>query len=478
MYVEKFEADTLDEALKAIKTKLGPDAIILKTKTNKGLSGTFAKSKYEITAAISERTYEKKAKVDHVFNEEQRDKFYQAPSSQISQMIDNYNASSESKSSSQNSTANKIGGYGKMGLNKVVQKAEQVKSGLDDFLGARPQGPQTQRSSQQSAGSGSIERPAPQVQSTPATVAKSFETQTAQIASQGNQGYEKEIMAQQKKIDSLEAKLFELTKNVQLQDKSEPIGIANFRSSLKSLEINEAIIRDIVRDAHHNLSDGQLDEENPVFDFGLQALADLIEIDLPLFSKTEDEPIITVLISNGTSGQTSMTYKLASLVEKAAVVQFGEANKDYKMAKNVFDLKYQRTNNLSELVSIVRNFHKEGRKVFVDYKSLGTDEDDTKRFIQGLRRGFKDVEVLTCLSAINSELYNKKQINFHRDFCDGLVVTNLDLCLNFGSLINIQYFNKNLPFKFFGNGRVIPDDVESASKERILDGLFKFGEMN
>ena len=62
MYVRKFEADSLDEALKNIKLELGPDAIILKTITNKGLKGAFKKKKIEITAAISEKNYSKKEK--------------------------------------------------------------------------------------------------------------------------------------------------------------------------------------------------------------------------------------------------------------------------------------------------------------------------------------------------------------------------------------------------------------------------------
>ena len=36
MYVRKFEADTIEEALKDIKRELGPEAVILKTITNKG----------------------------------------------------------------------------------------------------------------------------------------------------------------------------------------------------------------------------------------------------------------------------------------------------------------------------------------------------------------------------------------------------------------------------------------------------------
>ena len=48
MFVRKFEADTLEEALKSIKKELGPDAIILKTITNKGIKGAFKSKKIDM----------------------------------------------------------------------------------------------------------------------------------------------------------------------------------------------------------------------------------------------------------------------------------------------------------------------------------------------------------------------------------------------------------------------------------------------
>jgi flagellar biosynthesis GTPase FlhF len=35
MYVKNFAADTMDEALKMVKNELGPEAVILKTITNR-----------------------------------------------------------------------------------------------------------------------------------------------------------------------------------------------------------------------------------------------------------------------------------------------------------------------------------------------------------------------------------------------------------------------------------------------------------
>ena len=45
--------------------------------------------------------------------------------------------------------------------------------------------------------------------------------------------------------------------------------------------------------------------------------------------------------------------------------------------------------------------------------------------------------------------------------------------LTFGSLFNLTNEFKKLPFKYFGTGEVTPDDLEVATAERIMAGIFK-----
>ena len=116
MHVRNFYADTLDEALKEIKRELGPDAIILKTKTNKGLIGQIKKKKIEITAAISEKNYGKKRIVDTILDKDQKENLYKGPSENI---------------------ANTLDGYGNMAINrpvKVTNKKSSSEIDLDQFL--------------------------------------------------------------------------------------------------------------------------------------------------------------------------------------------------------------------------------------------------------------------------------------------------------------------------------------------------------
>ena len=70
MHVRKFYGETIEETLKKIKSELGPDTIILKTVSNKGVKGALKKHKIEITAAISEKDYVKKASLENALDQD------------------------------------------------------------------------------------------------------------------------------------------------------------------------------------------------------------------------------------------------------------------------------------------------------------------------------------------------------------------------------------------------------------------------
>lgn len=70
MQVKKFEAQTLQEALDAVKLELGPEAIILQTKRNRKRFGLLSKPSIEVTAAVSERSIVKKKAVENRLQDE------------------------------------------------------------------------------------------------------------------------------------------------------------------------------------------------------------------------------------------------------------------------------------------------------------------------------------------------------------------------------------------------------------------------
>ncbi len=476
MYVRKFEADTLEEALKNIKMELGPDAIILKTVTNKGIKGAFKKKKYEITAAISEKNIGKKMQVDRVLNDEQKEQFYSAPASHISNVL-------HKNDKKPNAAPTITGGYGALGLNKTVKMVtpqENEKpamrkparnSGLDDFLNV----PASQDDDEDS-----YETRPPIREEMPRNV-RQFNPQPANnarvIPSSAPAPQADEEM--QKRIDDLELKLFELGKSIERFDQREAQGIYSLRVSLRSLNINEKYVQKILRKALFDLK--REEQENPelALDYALKDMINAIKVEPALFAMPEasGRPVITVLLSEVASGQSSMMLKLGAQKRDSVLIK-NEVNSSENQAETftekIFGMNVQRVKGIAAIVAETRKAIEQNKSVFIDFRSNPNEFNETKKFIDGLRRSFDYVEVLISLSAIHSELYNRLVQGRYRMLAQGIVLSHLDLCLDFGSLFNLVEDNQGLPYKYFGTGSVVPDDLETASAERVLAGIFQF----
>lgn len=87
MQVKKFEARTMKEALEMVKTQLGPDAIILSARDNNKSFGLVGEGSVEITAAVSEETLQKKKFAESRFREQDREKFLRIPARQQKELI-------------------------------------------------------------------------------------------------------------------------------------------------------------------------------------------------------------------------------------------------------------------------------------------------------------------------------------------------------------------------------------------------------
>lgn len=501
MFVKKFEADTIDEALKAVKAELGPDAIILKTITNKGLKGAFKKKRIEITAAISEKNFDKKAKVDKVLNDEQKRDFYARGAGSMKTAIDEY-AQSPSNSAG-------AAGYGQLGLNKMVNQlargtagiagaakttSQALKQGLDDFLGddddfdteddaidIEPVRPAPRQVRAVEAAPKAEPRRASQVprEVTPEPVAPAAPAPSlSPVARELIQELRQELKTQQHRIQLLEQKLHEMGPAHAAQVHADARGIHQLRTTLKSLEVDESIVMDLIRKAAYELSKEDLESTDVVFEFALREMTQSVNVALPLFSRVEgDEPVVTVLLSEAAAGQSSMSMKIAVLKKDVEIIQYsteGGPQGSSDFAAQVFGLKIHKAQNPAEIVQLARKATESGKSVLVDLRLANKQHDETKKFIESLRRGFHHVEVLITISAIHGELYNRKILSRYKELADGLIISHVDLCLSFGALFNVHRAHSKVPLKFFGTGPVVPDDIESATAERIMAGLFQF----
>ena len=412
MHVRKFTAETLDEALKQIKKELGPDAIILKTNTHKGSFPPFNKKKIEITAAISEKNLGKKMKVDIILDDSQKETLYKNSSKTISNIIDDYGQEKV------------VSPYEKMGLNRQVNKTPSKKS-LDEFINEN-------------------------------VTIKNDTTAENYIDNE--------------RLKELENKIKFLTERIDDKNSS---SIIKLRDYLRGLEIEESYVQEIIKKALIEFSSEEIKDFEILNEFAVQEMLKEIKTEIAAFSKTNNEEIITLLISEVASGQTMMVEKLAALKSGSMVIKNGKNNQGKTLASDFFDFKVENVDGISNLITQCRKGLAENKSVFIDYKVNLEDLNDTKRVVDALRRVFPSLEVLINLSSIHSESYNKKILQKYQKFADGMTIAHLDLCVNFGAIFNLTLNFPNLPIKFFGTGDIIPEDIESASPERLLAGIFR-----
>lgn len=456
MFVRKFEADTIEEALKEIKSQLGPDAIILKTVTNAGIKGAFKKKKIEITAAISEDNYTKKARVDHVLNPEQKEKFYQNNASYIANMI-NEHSDHQTPASNKNS-------YGKLALNKTVHSSKaESKTGLDDFLNQNPFSTQSNENTNKKQSNYATKK-------TEQEISKPIEMKRSSSATSNNHEMPTEFY--ERRIEQLELKIHDLAKSFEKFDRKDPVGLFQLRATLRSLDISEVYITKLVKKAIFELKEEELQDVDLVYEVALREMLGAVATEAPLFQTYQNQPTVTLLISDASSGQTSLGYKMACLKENTTFIKIGPS-KEKNFTERMMKLDCKTVEHTSEIVSLTRKALEQNKSVIIDYRDYSKDQNEVKKFIEGMRRAFSPMEVLICLSANHNELYNNKVINSYRNLANGVVVTNLDLCVNFGALFNTLESNQMLPVKFFGTGPVVPDDIEAATSERILGALFE-----
>ncbi|CAN5470401.1 hypothetical protein BH10BDE1_BH10BDE1_25770 [soil metagenome] len=88
MRVKKFEAKSMKDALRMVKAELGPDAVILGARENKRSFGLAGESSYEITAAVSESTLQKKRFVEARLRDDDKEKFRTSGASAQKRMIE------------------------------------------------------------------------------------------------------------------------------------------------------------------------------------------------------------------------------------------------------------------------------------------------------------------------------------------------------------------------------------------------------
>lgn len=457
MQVRKYEASTIKEAVDMIKRDLGPDAIILSTKESMNAHNTA--KKVLITAAVAEETYRKKQVVEQTLSQKERDKFSNRTAREQKQMIDHVytNISAKVEEKRRAITSRNYATIPDEMISEETARA-RVKSNVakaaamanafieDKVPSKKAAAPAPIVNGKDSVKIDELRSEIKRLQSMVQTINMGMQNTPVNAPSYPGSrfGISQDLSPYFEKLVGegfLEKTVVELLKQAEVQ----------LRENVRKKGLVEAWIAKWIY-ANTDIVKEKLKEKFHVFvgPRGVGKTSSLVKMASHLVIK-ERKRIAIISTDNNKVGA-------------------AEQLRIYSQILNVPFISCGKGQNLNQYLAHFNN---------VDYVLIDTEGQTLSQLseIDHLKsiipQGMAGVRVHLVLSAAmkDDELYSIgrrfRALHYH-----DILLTNLDQLRRHGVVVNLQSQLKT-PYYAFAIGPIIPEDFEWASKERILDLIFK-----
>lgn len=497
MQVKKFEAPTIQEALEHIKRELGPEAIILQTKKNKRGFGLMSQSSVEVTAAVSERSIQKKSVAEKRLPEQVKTKVQKMSASRQAELYQDIS----------NSVANRQAPRGTdqdthLGRALSAQGTDRVQLGQTG-AGARAAGAarpaqavqQAQVQPKKPAAPVAAEAPIftkPITQRRYIDIEDDATTRAGQIADK-RQGAPVGNLSVEQELDHLKRMLEELHRANEKQGGS---GI----NALVGPAINMGTeLTPALQDAFDQLVVSGIDKRYAIslvkkskFELGETAAGDpdrvLDQLAAEIMESTEClSPLDGIVAGKGTPtvislvgptgvGKTTTVAKIASQAIRGRNLSVGLINLDtYKVAAfdqlatyaKILNVPFRSASGAEDLKAAIADFSGLDL-ILIDTAGRSQRDPEALKEMEQLLNSVPGVQSHLVLSSTtrDTELYDMAS-RFSLFHPQGLIVSKLDESTIHGAIYNLSQRVK-LPLLYFTTGQRVPEDIEEASRERLV----------
>jgi flagellar biosynthesis protein FlhF len=189
---------------------------------------------------------------------------------------------------------------------------------------------------------------------------------------------------------------------------------------------------------------------------------------------------IQVFVGAPGVGKTTAVAKLAARYhhrEKKKVLLISldtqrlAAAEQMRVFAKILDVPFMVIDSTSALEQVILD-HRDIDLAFVDTPGCTFKDQVQMQQILGLQKLALPLDVTVVLSATEKESQSEKAIrSFAALGIHNLLFTKLDESWSFGEIFNLSY-RWSLPLGFFSIGHQIPEHIEKASRERIIERLF------
>lgn len=430
MQIKKFEAQTMQEALDAIKRELGPEAVILQTKKNKKGFGLMSKGSIEITAAVSDRAIQKKK-----VTETQLPQAFRA-------QVQNYSATKQAQLYDRQYKRHE----------NMDKNLERIAGDLKEevsFNRAVPKGPNVAEEARAKS-----------------SQAKNLEEEVRQL---------KRMIQELKMNDERGSQ----SPPIQLGENLDTPALRDAYELLVVQGVERRNAYEMVKKVSFELGPHASSDPDAVLDQIAQEILSAIQVKdffTDVLTNRGQGPEVVVLVGPSGVGKSTTLAKLASR---------GIAQHSLKVG--LINLDTQKGGALEQMATFARMLN-------VPFRSVETFEDlelalqDFKNLdlilVDTSGRSHRDMESIASLDRTLRQIPKKRtqlvisattrdqdlyQIvsRFGLLKPEGMIVSKIDESSSFGSLFNLAMRSK-LPYTFFTTGTRVPEDMELASRERVV----------
>lgn len=453
--VKKFEAPTLAEALKVVKRELGPEAIILSTKNNKGGWGLMNKASVEVTATVSREALSRKGKAEAGLTQEQRESLSQKPAQKI------------------------LHSYDVLSGARIQRRMKEAES-----LTQRPSNMSPTAKAQTSSIAAAMQTSQALIQSrAPATQRRYIDIEDDESPAE-----QATHRAQDRTQFSREAPVPQQQPQYVPQQQQRYALNQATRSSVQIFpklvsELLEAGIQeDLVREIGDELKVVMLREHITREDLLRLQLARVLMSRLRVARSLGERlrvpstpRIITFLGPTGVGKTTTIAKIAAELVINQKRPVTLATTDTFKIAAveqlqtyaNILKCPLEVCQSAESFASL-RDHLSPDDVVLVDTAGFGPRDEKKLIELSGLLSSVR-TETHLCVSSTTRDLDLVQVINRFKIFePEYLVFTKLDETTSFGNIFNLAA-KTHLPLSYFTMGQRVPEDMEVATKERVAD---------
>ena len=457
MQVKKFEAPTLQEALDTIKRELGPEAIILQTKQNRRGFGLMSKGSVEVTAAVSERSTDKKKDALKRMPEAYVKKVVEAPASKQADLYENYLTSKIEKEKVQIASA------------AIQQKRISAVryADIQDDAGTKTE-----------TKTASAEKMVPQYE-TPVAVSNAIENYSTL------QGLNlKTIHEELTHLKRLVEELRKDRKRPEYIDSDSPFSATVALSEAYDLILQSGVERrfavSILREVVRDLSVEARAENESVLDAVAGQLLKRTDI-RPFFSRSlgQSEQSICGFIGVSGSGKTACLAKLATHAsrnrnEKVGIIRIrlneDEAQDPLTIFAKAIRVPYRLVSSVDELNIAIQDMSQVNR-IFIDTPGISPRDTDSIRKLNTILQASARIRLSLIVSTTTRDLELHEQGKVFMELNpESLFFTRLDEAFSFGSIYSLSQRLK-IPVAVFTTGKKVTEDWENASAERLTASI-------